>query len=318
MAMRGIVYSLLAISLIIPLLLYAIFNLEYKSIDKERTTQRILNDRLSSYINSVFFDLPRAAESSVKKALVAAVFFVESTNNPLDNAELRLKELILNKSLYGTPSSLMNESIYDWIQKVQERGRVYGFFTNISIASLDLFFYDSFTIVFSINLSVNISNGLDTNVSRLLNYLLNVSIEGFEDPLYPLNTNGFVVRFIKKANSTVYGVTGVDSAISNGWYLSTNEGPSFLDRLEGKLYLSQRYLNKNITSINSIGLESFVDLTELSSKNIPIKENQSIVDHYYFNNTLIKGYLVNHSIFSWNRLDDYHASVYGVSAYLIK
>ncbi|MFH1200226.1 MAG: hypothetical protein V1708_04105, partial [Candidatus Micrarchaeota archaeon] len=132
----------------------------------------------------------------------------------------------------------------------------------------------------------------------------------FEDPLYPLNTNGFVKRVIARANGTVYGAEAVDNATLRKWYVNSSEGPSFLDRMEGRLFVSGYYAN--MSANQTIGLDSFVNLTEISGAGIAVDSNKTIVDHLYFNGSDYDAWPVNGSAISWMKLDEAHAAIYGV------
>ncbi len=67
------------------------------------------------------------------------------------------------------------------------------------------------------------------------------------------------------------------------------------------------------------GLETFVDLAELSAFGITVKTDQSVVDHLYFQNTTHVGYQVRGITEDWFRIDKEldggvaHSRTYGVN-----
>lgn len=69
------------------------------------------------------------------------------------------------------------------------------------------------------------------------------------------------------------------------YYTSTN-GPSFLDRLEGKYQVQAKYSSQTEFEI---GLESFVDKEYLDDLDLDIKMEQTNIDYLYFSNTTING-----------------------------
>ena len=89
----------------------------------------------------------------------------------------------------------------------------------------------------------------------------------------------------------------------NSYYLASTSGPSFLNRLQG------------ISSGNDNGIESLVNLQELSQQGIVVKE-KSVVDYIYF--LSVNEASCNDApsgMPSWFRLDseDGHLSTYQVS-----
>ena len=117
----------------------------------------------------------------------------------------------------------------------------------------------------------------------------------------------YLSRIIKKANETIYGVEKFDEAVANQFYMASDDGPSFLDRLEGSLSISPKYQTGS-----QIGIESIVDLSELSAVGLSIKPSQSDIDYLYFDSATHSGYPVNDSSYSWLRIDSDHANTYGL------
>ena len=97
----------------------------------------------------------------------------------------------------------------------------------------------------------------------------------------------------------------------------------FFDRLEGKLNLSENYLaqSKEYFANSEIGLESFVDVSDLWMHNLTLDfENYSWVEYMYWQNAngtcKVDGtmnYAINstHSIIF--RIDSQHVTKYNVS-----
>jgi hypothetical protein len=83
------------------------------------------------------------------------------------------------------------------------------------------------------------------------------------------------------------------------YYPSTN-GPSFLDRLEGKYQVQAKYSSQ---TSNVIGIESFVDKGYLDDLEIFVRMNQTNVDYIYFSNSTVGGDKVKGLPASF-RLDD--------------
>jgi hypothetical protein len=92
-------------------------------------------------------------------------------------------------------------------------------------------------------------------------------------------------------------------------YISSSDGASFFDRLEGRLLASDGY--KALSSY-TIGIESIVYQPELTAFGIEPKTTQTYVDYLYFNQSAIGGYRVNNSQVSWLKIDPSHAALYSV------
>ena len=116
----------------------------------------------------------------------------------------------------------------------------------------------------------------------------------------------------------------INDDISKNTYYASGNGSSFFDRLEGRLNVTQKYLNQSLYSrglLNSgtytpIGLESLVNVTdfykyELYSLGIlPNYTSQSSVDYQYFQNA--SGLWV-YGTPEWLRLDPKHLEKYNLT-----
>jgi phosphohistidine swiveling domain-containing protein len=108
----------------------------------------------------------------------------------------------------------------------------------------------------------------------------------------------------------VWDLQNFTTFVKNKYYKASADGPSFLDRLEGRLNLSTKY---------RYGLETFVDLNELASADLGVNYQYSCVDYLYWNNTLGSsirngGYDTDiPNVFSWLKIDQNHANIYGVN-----
>jgi hypothetical protein len=100
-----------------------------------------------------------------------------------------------------------------------------------------------------------------------------------------------------------------------GYYSPSLLGPSFLDRLEGKLFQQEKYKTERIT-----GIESFVDKDYFGSIEIATEDDTNI-DYLYFNNTRftsksVKGMPESFLIDDQPAKVGSHQQYYGVSSLL--
>jgi len=123
-------------------------------------------------------------------------------------------------------------------------------------------------ITLTINLAMQDLAGL-ASWNRTQVIVAYIPIQGFEDPIYPLETNDITITNV--INRTPYETFSSASEFldheANTYYLNNSDAPSFLDRLEGNIAASS----------SCCGIESLV-VTKLGS----IIQGRSIVDHKYF------------------------------------
>jgi hypothetical protein len=111
-------------------------------------------------------------------------------------------------------------------------------------------------------------------------------------------------------NDNVYYIDNFKQHVENSYYNESDEGPSFLDRLERKLVIQDKYKTQ---TPYIIGLESFINKYQFWISKIEIDENKTNVDYIYFNSSLnpdSKGVKGLHPTF---RIDDEHKVSYNVS-----
>jgi hypothetical protein len=145
-----------------------------------------------------------------------------------------------------------------------------------------------------INVTLNAEDVKKTaSWQRPLYITTNISIQGFEDPLYVINSYGRVTNTIIKTNITNF-VSGEDTTklkkhTNNSYYIESSTAPSFLMRLEGNL------------SNSVYGIESLVNLEEFQEQEVPIK-SRSVVDYIYFGTQSIDDCKIK-NMPSWFMLD---------------
>ncbi len=305
--MRGMFYSVIAILLLMPIVSYMIVYSGSAKAHNDGMIQKITGDKLASFSRSIDLDLRKSLNIYARRAIGNAVSYIDYNGTYLDDSNLRLKELFLNSTIFGSATPV-NSSIYEWAGKIAEKGRETGFSVGIDVTSVEFVPYDSFNVMLQAVVTVNVTYS-STNIYRVENESVKVSVLGYEDPLYTLNTNGLVKNIIAKSSFAITDVTYLDNATLSRIYVPSESGASFLDRLEGRLAASDKY---KAMSSNTIGMESIVYQPELLAFGIDPRVSQSYVDYLYFNTTATAGYRVNNSQVSWLRIDEAHASLYGV------
>ncbi len=314
--MKGLIYTIISILMVASII--AIL-LTYSSISyslRKDTAEKIISDQLHYFAKNVEDDIERALRITGKRALVAAVDNVTLGGEPFPQGEAidKIFELAQNGTLDGSKNDFMfNNSISYWTEVIEEKANK-TFKFKINTSKIEIRPYDSFNIIFRLNFTINISDNTETiRIYRDGQKEVLISIEGMEDPLIPLLTQGRYRKTIWKCpfeNIHVYELPpgtfhfeNLANDTENGYFHSSLFGPSFLDRLEGSLVASDLY--KSMASQN-IGLESFVNINRLKALGFTTVENKTLVDFLYFNTSVHLNcyYIDNPEMPSWFRIDN--------------
>jgi hypothetical protein len=291
--MKGILFSLIIFFIAIFL---AIFLLTQRSSVSFYSTQKALENRIESMLSLVkntFDDSERAIEIIGRRACVAAINYVVTNGTPLSSANETIVELMVNGTLNSTPQPLMEyATIKDWSDTLEYLIETQGFDAEIEISNLTVSPYDSFNLQIDYSIKVKISDlRTRTNITKLEKKSVILNIEYLEDPLYPLNTYGRVVNTIVKSphwlNYSSSDTTNLQDDLNNSYYHPSLYGASFLDRLEGKYFVQEKYRREN-----PIGLESFVNKDKILTSGLPVNYNQTNIDYLYFSNANVAAYKI--------------------------
>lgn len=305
--MKGIFYSIMIALFMIPILALIVFYSQVTT--SQNIATEIRADEMQYFSESIEEDLSRFIQINGKRALVAVINLTQN-GTVLDNAPLRLAEIIENGTLYGNQTFADQKNLTMWEKNISDIASRSGFDINLKIMSFNVTQNDSFSLLFSTLVYLNISDAsADIGISKNLTAETSVSIENIIDPLYLNRTNGKIFKTIKRSPHMPFNKITVSSPdfvnltndIKNDFYQNSTDGPSFLDRLEGKL--TNHY--------QPYGLESFVNLQDLQSVGLPINSLLSDLDYQYWAN--VHGYYINVSyqsdpIYHWFRIgaDNYY------------
>lgn len=298
----GIIFT----TLVIMILFLFLISLTFYSVIKDRQAIRDRVETMNSFVLSLERDMERQVYISGYRAVLSIQSYITETGNFVVSAEDSIGEALLNGTINNQTVGLMEGyKLSEWQSRVSELGSKVNTVINYSIINVTVTHEDPWEI--SIKMRINISikdKGNQSRWDKIHTIKTTIKIEGFEDPMYVLNTNGLISNQIKRTPYTAF-VNGLDfsnlSAHSNNsYYKSSPAGPSFLDRLEGK------------TSANPNGIESLVNLAKLSSQGIPTQD-KSVVDFIYFSSlNPPKCNVLPAGMPSWFKLDENHLPTYQV------
>ena len=212
--MKGIFYSLMMAMFITSILALIVF---YSQAKPSNIDVSIRSSEMDYFTKSIENDLARFMEINGRRALISAVSQTIVNGTGLDNSQLRLIEMIENGTLYGKPAPLIDiNNLEHWKLNISNIASNLGFHVDFKNLEINITQNDSFNILFNVTLYVNISND-NTRMGILKNITSNVivSVEDIEDPIFPLNTYGRIIKFIRKSNvskSTAPLVMGQNSS----------------------------------------------------------------------------------------------------------
>ncbi|RLI98241.1 MAG: hypothetical protein DRO99_01155 [Candidatus Aenigmatarchaeota archaeon] len=204
--MRGVVYSLMAVMLAIPALLFMAMYAEH-SWGQGFSVDAVIADQIHQIQGSIERDFERAALISGRRALMAMSERVITTGEPLSDPSSFFRELVMNGTLEGNQSIVMaGNTITDWIQAVtavESRFHVSVEADGVSVSNKD-----GFNLLMRSRLELHVSDPDNTSrhdVNVIKNMTL--SVENLEDPLFPLKTNGAVKRIIQRYSSQYHAMS---------------------------------------------------------------------------------------------------------------
>jgi len=213
---RGQVYSLVAILMAVPILFFMTYYITSVQTLKFGTSERIISDQLKETERCIETDFVRAMEISGIRACLGATDYMIREGEPLDNASLRLEELILNGTIFGNQTYVMQDNaIDDWRTKIFSITPGFNLFLDYSNFSIQN--YDGFNLIARVMLYINISDKLDTaKISKNIEKLIPIPLENIEDPIFPYNTGGVVPRSIIFYPYPYHAVKIVSGSVSQG------------------------------------------------------------------------------------------------------
>ncbi|MEM5869804.1 MAG: hypothetical protein QXR09_01405 [Candidatus Aenigmatarchaeota archaeon] len=292
--MKGIFFSSMIIFLITCLFIF--FSIQ-RSMLSFYSSQRAIENRVEAMIKfyeSVVYDSRKSMEITAQRATCSAINYVVTTGSPLQSSNETIAELILQGTINSEPQGLMEAStVKDWEDSIEYLGTLQGFRTSVDIRDLLIEPEDSYHLSISYTIFVELyDDNIKTNLTKNSREKIIMSIENMEDPLYPLNTLGRIVNIIRPSphwlNYSSEDTSNLKDDLENSYYHPSLYGASFLDRLEGKFFVQEKYFKPN-----PIGLESFVNKDKILSAGLPIDAYATNIDYLYFSKSGVDAYSIS-------------------------
>jgi hypothetical protein len=228
MRQRGVFFTLGIVLLIIPLILLVVFYYSAETTKTQDTISKIRCDGLHYFVEDIRGDLSRALVIFGRRAAIYAIDEVVSTGRPLtdyafncsercgldcarfdygmNGSTAALAELMLCGTLHGQEVPYMiNHSVGQWLSRIAEHGHDMNYNVSIRVRDLRIVQEDPWSFRVSANASFDVFDGSGTCYFAGDSVMTEsrTTIVGLEDPLYPLNTNAYVIKFIRNCSSPI-------------------------------------------------------------------------------------------------------------------
>ncbi len=197
--MNGQFYSVIAILIVIPIFIFTIQYLNYSQSMDNAISDRVISDQLGQLAYSIEIDTKKAMEVSGRRALLEATNFVINSGEPLSDAVENLTTLMTLGSINGSESFLLqNNTMPNWSARIT--GKPVNFDVTLEYGNITIENNDGFSIRIGMDINMTLTDKLKRariEKTNVRNYVT-ISLIGLEDPIFPLNTYGFVRRTIRR------------------------------------------------------------------------------------------------------------------------
>ena len=287
---------------------------QYQRLSDDMLTIELRVDAMNDFIKNLNRDVERGLYISSYRALLSLEGYIISKGKFLNDTPNNFKEAVINGTLFGENLSLMKDDAVtfpDWINNIKGQSRKLNINAEIITRNVSLYQKDPWFITIGVNYTLIVNDTTAIASWTRQEYTeTEISIEGFEDPLYIVFGLGRVTNTINKTifeNNYTFNINGTWNVsnllahIDNSLYTANPNAPSFLARFQYNL------------SPSEYGIESMVNLEKLSEQSIDINDGASIIDYHYFPDDGNGDYRINLTP-SWVKIDDEHRAKYNVTA----
>jgi hypothetical protein len=306
---KAVFYTVIAI-LFVGLAIFALSSEnELYTESKEFSVIETRVSTMDDFTQDLSEDLERAVYITGVRAINAEIGYIIDEGKFVDNAKLRFNEAFMNGTVMGRKQPLMENSTFpDWIKRVRYQGAKKGILFNVTVKNISIFHISPWALNVTGYFLANVTDAANTaKWNRTIKSAVTISILGFEDPIYVVNSYGRVANVVRKTPyyrnfTTGHNATFNPSHLLNhtleGYYVNNTQAPSFLMRFENNFSSSQ------------YGIESLVNLVELQDQGLTA-ETKDIVDYIYWGTQNLTSYKIN-KMPTWIRIDSSRFGLYMV------
>jgi hypothetical protein len=293
---KGIFFTILVVVILSLFLLTYTF---YSGVTDRKSIQKRI-ETMNNFLFSVEQDIPRQIFTSGFRIIFLFEKRVIETNTYITDLEGTFEEVFYQGTLYGQTNEditllMQGAKFSDIVDSIKEKGDKIGVDIDLLNPILTVEQEDPWNVKVSLTTTLQMVDKSELATwNRTARVSAFIPIEGFEDPIYSINTwPNTITNPISRTPTEPLTSEDLLSHAENSYYIASTEAPSFLDRLEGK-----------ITEQNANGIESLVYIPEI----IGATPGVSIVDHEYFSSSPPAGNSVSGCPF-WFLLDTVTHSV---------
>jgi len=278
---KGIFMTFIAISIIATFMVISV-----PSDIVIKTNLQSVNTRISN-INNYVEDLEnvyleRSLYSSSIKTINSLIGYMEDMNEFLDSFEDSFEEVIIYGTINGDKIEDMigGNTFINWTNKIKiPSEKALNVKTDFFVEEIEVYQDSPWHINVLANVSFNVTS---ETVSWHKNVIVitDISIEGFEDPYYSINTQG---KYKKRINRSYINNEQLHSDRNQIRELIKHESYLHIESNTEKYFSPSFIMRFTNTSLGSAccGIESIVDPNEL----IEMDQMESYADYLFFNHT---------------------------------
>ncbi len=277
---KGIFFTIISIMLV--LIILVLFLGKNSLVLRER--QQSVETRISTmndFLKDFYNDAQRAVYISTFRSFIAMEDHLSRSGNYVNDTEDMFRVVFMTGEINGTSQEVMKDSTFlDYQEKVNRIANRIDINMTVNVTDVRIEQDSPWTLNVSMDLDVivrdrrNLASWYDNKT-----LVTTVSIIELRDPLFAIGTQGRLPQtivmspftdFVDNSNPGVNDSTNLELFLNNSYYINSTRAPSFLMRFEGNL------------SPSPYGIESFVDLPDLSAQGMAVGTNRSVVDFIYF------------------------------------
>ncbi len=203
---KSFMYSVISVALIFLVVNLVLIETEFSKNSFEPRRTKLLGDQIHRFELNVEKDLEKSVDVVARRAIVSVIDYSINGEHSIDNATLALKELMMNGTVNGEPMFLLeNNTLNFWSQKIDNLGKKMGFDSKLNYTGIEIKLVDSFDLAFIVNSTIKITDELtNSSQTRNVSTTVVVPLDGFEDPLYPMNSFGRLRKLISPSPYLTY------------------------------------------------------------------------------------------------------------------
>src|SRR3989338_1262916 len=206
---KAIFYTTAAIALTIVIIVTYSAYTSYKLSGRMDVIQTRI-ETVNFFIKDVEGDINNGVFIAGFRTLLSLNQFIANNGTFLDDVNEGFKESFLYGTIDNQPLSLMKDTTFtDWANKISAEANKVDILFNFKINEVILNQSDPWGVDVGLDISLDIKDKRNTSYWIRNRYLVNrISIIGFEDPLYVVNSKGRVTSTITPTNITQFVVNG--------------------------------------------------------------------------------------------------------------